>query len=376
MRRELTTLIEGYPVELPKIEKELTAFWQGTAGEELGDAVLRATTLNLILVCMDAKKYRAAVEFVPEITEHHPGRIILAYVDPESDADTISAYISAYCQPPRDGGKQICCEQITLATGPRGVEHLPGAFLPLLLPDLPVFLCCQSVDLLKVHPFRDFYHMIDRLILEIPVHWPDAGGLKRMIDDVLPLRDRTRLSDLTWAGLTDWREAVAQFFDGPEMLPHLERIEHVRIAHSGPGISAAAFLIGAWLASRLGWKWKLGGREPRRFLFTRSDGESAEMEIVSDSASESPGGLLAVELVSDHPSEPLTLRCERDGRKITQQKIRDGATLESNDFAVLERTPEQLLCDELDFIEEDRIFVQALHVIREMLSPVELAHEG
>src|SRR5205823_5362245 len=65
-------------------------------------------------------------------------------------------------------------------------------------------------------------------------------------------------SDMNWERLTRWREMVAQFFDGAQLRPYLDRINQVRIEFAlskrgGPVNRAQALMLGGWLASRLGW---------------------------------------------------------------------------------------------------------------------------
>src|SRR5688500_799775 len=76
-----------------------------------------------------------------DLSTHHPGRVIVMVGAAEEANRDIALTVDSFSKP---SGKKIdrrlCCEQVTLNARGRFVVELPSAAIPLLVPDLPVFL--------------------------------------------------------------------------------------------------------------------------------------------------------------------------------------------------------------------------------------------
>ncbi len=67
------------------------------------------------------------------------------------------------------------------------------------------------------------------------------------------------MSDFAWRRLTPWRSLLAQFFDHPDTLPALDRIEEIELVSraadgNGPSGETGSLLLAGWLASSLDWR--------------------------------------------------------------------------------------------------------------------------
>lgn len=90
-------------------------------------------------------------------------------------------------------------------------------------------------------PLRDLAVLVDRLVLDVPDPIPQW----RIVPEIARV---TAVSDLRWAGLTRWRDLIAQYFDLPEVRRQTTPFSRVSIAGAdAPSLS----LLAGWLKSRL-----------------------------------------------------------------------------------------------------------------------------
>ncbi len=364
MSDSLPTFIDGYDVALPAIERELTTFWQNIAGSESNVAVLRATTLNLIIMVRGKTDYEHARDLVPKITTHHPGRIILVYMDPDRQTKDMSARIAIYCQPPHNSGKQICCEYINLVTGDNDVQHVYGAVLPLLLPDLPVFLYAPDRHLLRERMLEHFVKISTRMIVHLPAKLTGHSMLE-LTNRILDLKG-TNVSDLAWSQLTTWREALAQFFDTKKSLEQLNRLSSLSITTSASPNSMHAMLLMSWLASRLGWQF--ANRSSEQHFTVHYNDHILDINLFSVSSKVENGGLLRVELATRGNVSQIVFTCQRTPDNCLRlQKMENGVLTLENTMALASTKDECLLCGELDFVDKDKVYNQTLEKLNQLL---------
>src|SRR5687768_2701687 len=97
-------------VNINEIRGQLRALWASQSMN--GEAIIRASTHNLIVFVADHKAAEETTQRIIELTSDRPGRVILIDVEP-GDEDRVDAWVTTYCRPA--GKKQICGELITLA---------------------------------------------------------------------------------------------------------------------------------------------------------------------------------------------------------------------------------------------------------------------
>ncbi|MEM8532385.1 MAG: glucose-6-phosphate dehydrogenase assembly protein OpcA [Chloroflexota bacterium] len=251
-------------INVRAIERDLNALWKQTTDGPNGNetrAVTRVCVLNLVIGVHDNQTADHTTEIISRLMARHPNRAILvnAKVAATSDAKAqdevlLDAWVQAHCQMPGPGRPQVCCEQITIDARGSAVALAPGTVLPLLVPDLPVMFWWPQGE-----PFDDLLYtklcrLADRLIVDSATFGDPGRGLARLSEGCggsLPV------SDLAWGRLTPVRELVAQFFDAPAALSHLQEIKRVKVTSTSISQQRndmhQAILLVSWLASRLGW---------------------------------------------------------------------------------------------------------------------------
>ena len=223
--------------------------------KESGRTLARASVLNLVVYAEREVHARRAARTVGELAIRHPSRAIVLLGDRERDG--VIASVQLHCHVPHGDAEQtVLYEQILARVRGDFDERVASVVIPLLVPDLPVFLWWTGTPPRDARRLDDLVALADRFIV-------DSADFAHP-DQTLPRVARLRtlgvgITDLNWARLTHWRELVAQFFDVASWRPYLDGITGIRVGFAvdmdGRAVhpSQALLLLG-WLASRLGWQ--------------------------------------------------------------------------------------------------------------------------
>ena len=357
---------EARPVDVPAIEHELTQLWKAAAEDTLeGEPVVRACVLNLVAYAPSQDVAHHINEVISQVSARHPSRSIVIVAGRSARTARLQASISAHCQIAPEGGKQVCSEQITLhASGP-AVDELHGTVLPLLVPDLPVFLWWHDEPPLTGHLFRELLDTCDRLVVDSADFAPERAeralvGLQRLVEG-----GGVAVGDLNWSRLTHWRELVAQFFDAPPGRQYLDKLDRVEVEIASrhgrePDLTEGLLLVG-WLASRLGWVLEDGGRRSRGGAMTfgfRSAAGPVAVKIRPDPAH--PGeGLHSIRVGAPGSATFSLSRMPDDERcvAVTAEMPEGG---HSRVVCMDPPSEAALLCEELEVQGRDTVFEEAL----------------
>lgn len=284
---------EGIPVPVAEIEAELNQLWGPAAEREGGPDldhpnVTRVALANLVVADFLTNGTRVR-DLIQTVTPRYPCRVIILRSAPEAQPG-VSAEVAAVCHLPAPGRPQVCAERIVLHASATSRSLLPGAVRPLLETDLPLVLWWAGDPRPEEALFRNLADESARLILDLPDPEAEPAALRCALDLSLHRYGR----DLSWFGITPWRELVAQFFDPPGDEAALAAIEEVEIEAASPTNHrlprVAAWMVG-WLAGALDWTCE---RPPRP--------GSAR----SDAIFRGPAGLVRVLFrVTVDPSTPL-----------------------------------------------------------------------
>jgi glucose-6-phosphate dehydrogenase assembly protein OpcA len=245
---------------LHAVARQLAAMHQEmlrTKGEQAGD--IRLSVLTLVAACIDMESADLASQTVGLIAESHPARAIIIVAERDGEA-AIEADISLQCA---DGGRgEICAEQVRLHVRGQPALHLNSVVTPLLVPDVPVFLWLVGGPPLEQAFGDDALAVCDRLIVDSGAYADPPQALATLAAALAAHPGEISLADIAWARSRMFRELIAQAFDAAELRALIGAITAVDISCSGREVSAQAWLLAGWLASRLGWPAD-GGPEVR-----------------------------------------------------------------------------------------------------------------
>jgi glucose-6-phosphate dehydrogenase assembly protein OpcA len=356
----------GEKIPLDKIESGFRQFWRNAVDKDGSEAVLKSSTMNLIIYTQERGQFLHAVEQIDDVISHHPGRIIIVFADMERGQKEINARISACLQEPQAGQKQITAEVIHLETGSRGFEHLAGAILPLLLSDLPVYFWCTFSCVLVNPHLKPLFRYTDRLVISTDEEYTSHRQFADALETILTLRRECRISDLNWSRLTRWREAIAQFFDNDKYLPFLQTLFEVEIVYSGEHLSSHALLLAGWLSSSL-QNVALEANLDDSTIFYGRRTEHVAMKIRNKNI-EAISGLYKVKLLAEEKEKSviLTVTAVPDGSLKTTVQI-GGALYPPNQIRAAALNDAQLLCNELDFMQQDEVYLKTCQNVAEYL---------
>ncbi|HEY9404677.1 MAG TPA: glucose-6-phosphate dehydrogenase assembly protein OpcA [Pyrinomonadaceae bacterium] len=246
-------------IDVGRLEKELAANWQNSAGGGEESGITRVCVLNLIVYAAPGDDRARIDELLDVVTEHAPGRSLVLIADAAAET-RLEAYVSTRCQAAGKGaGKQVCGEQVTIEAGGASVDTVASAIEPLVVPDVPVFLWWKDIPHGEDKLFNRLVELSDRVVIDSLVFDRPHEDMKRLAEIIGTRRQFMLASDLNWGRLTAWRNLIASFWDVPDYRPHLDAIDDVIVEYDPPDhasgeIAAQALLIVGWLASALEWQ--------------------------------------------------------------------------------------------------------------------------
>jgi glucose-6-phosphate dehydrogenase assembly protein OpcA len=264
-------------VDVAQIERQLRQLWQlaaESARDEASRRITRACLFNLVAYC-EAEAHRDHVTgIIREVTSRHPCRAIVLLAEHDRSADEIAASITAHCHLAGGGGKQVCCEQISIHAAGPSVARLPGAVLPLLESDLPTVLWWTGNFLERGELLRRLGGVADRVIFDSST-WPPPVPLDRLAATVTE-----RMADLSWTRLALWQQLLAEAFDEVHCAAAADRLNRIEVVHGhGPGAELRAWLFASWLAAQLGWS--VAAARDRIHATARDDTDATTVGLLS-----------------------------------------------------------------------------------------------
>jgi Glucose-6-phosphate dehydrogenase subunit len=179
----------------------------------------------------------AARETLAGLAERHPSRTIILVPRPHEE-DALDAQVSLECFPLLGDERHICSEVIELHLKGRRVEAAASIVLPLLLPDLPVFLRWRGRPPFGSDVLDDLVEVVDRLVVD-SLEWDEVRDGFHHLAEVF---ERTAVSDIAWSRTLPWRVEIARLW------PDVADVRELTI--TAP--ESEALLLVGWLRSRLG----------------------------------------------------------------------------------------------------------------------------
>jgi len=311
---------------------------------------------------------RRAARTVADLALRHPSRAIVLLGD--RDRDGLVASVQLHCHVPRsDGAQPVLYEQILARVRGDFDERVASVVIPLLVPDLPVFLWWTWTPPRDARHLDDLVALADRFIIDSA----DFARPDHTLPEVARLaRHRVAITDLNWARLTHWRELIAQFFDVPAWRPFLDGVTGIRAGFAvdmdGRDIhpSQALLLLG-WLSSRLGWRpvEALAPAEAGGLLFRMGRADGAPIMVRLRPRFErglDAGDVSGIRIQATHAREAAEFVIKRapDERHATATAIIGGVVRSERVVPLPALGIRELLGEELAIARNDHVYEVAL----------------
>lgn len=356
------------------LEHELTRLRRASSAHarEQGRTIARAAVLNLVVYAEREIHATRAGATIGRLADRHPSRGIVVLGDRTREGIDVS--IKLHCHVPRkDENAQVCYEQILARVKGDADERIASLVIPLLVPDLPVFLWWTDTPPHDARRFDDLIELADRLIVDSADFARPDVTLPVLADLGRAYRQRAfGITDLNWTRLTPWREIVAAFFDVGAWRPALDDIIGVRVGFAvdpdGRVIhpSQALLLVG-WLASRLGWAATetLAPSEAGGLLFQMARGDGTPIEVRVRPRYErglDTGDVSGLRIQSRSRDDLIEFVLKRspDPRHVTATVVVNGETRSQRVVLLPSPAIEELLREELSIVGSDRVYEDAL----------------
>ena len=264
------TSIRGIERELARLRAEVGAS---------GDQPNLRTSVMTHVAWVPERWVDAATGTLEGLGERHPSRTILLFPQPNAERDALEAEVDLRCYVRGGAGKSVCSEVISVRLLGRRAASPASVVLPLLITDLPVFLRWRGELPFGAPELEQLVAEVDRLVVD-SAEW---ASLERGCARLPRLFERLVVSDIAWARILPWREAVAGLW------PDVADASTIQV--SGP--RADALLLALWLGSRLGRELELGHEPASEIEAVSVDGQAAVPDFVER---KTPSDLLSDQL--------------------------------------------------------------------------------
>lgn len=235
-------------VDPAAIEEEFTKIWRETSGAGFDESAIRLRVVNFVGIAHSEKGEARFEDVMIQLPQRHPCRGLLAVSS--ASFTRLDAVIAAHCWRSTGGRRHVCSEEVILHGGVAQEPELASAVLALLVPEVPV--AAWMIDAFD----PGGYLASDVLEAAALVFFDTAAApvTSQAFETALATRDAhdVALADLAWMRTEDWRELIAQMFDGADGPRELDAITSIEVRGGAGVASAEPLLLASWLVSRLG----------------------------------------------------------------------------------------------------------------------------
>jgi glucose-6-phosphate dehydrogenase assembly protein OpcA len=256
------------------IERELAVLRE----QDRDTALVRTSTMTHI-AWVPEEWLEPALATLSGLSERHPSRTILLVPLPDAP-DGVESDVRLENFVLGSLGREVCSEVITLRLGGERIRAAASLVLPLLRPNLPVFMRWRGRPPFAGQAFRSLVDVVDRLVFDSS-EWPDVPAA---YGELAPFFEHAAVSDIAWARGERWRIALAASW--PDIAGAGE------LSVRGP--LADALLLWGWLRSRLDRAVRLEHEQAPTIESLAVDG--ADISASEPVGAETPSELLSREL--------------------------------------------------------------------------------
>lgn len=357
------------------IEREFRSLWSIRSEQIPGTPVdlseLRTSTVNLIAVADTSTSASRLEAAILQLREFAPARALVLNLSGSNKKQPFEVETTIRELQSERGRTSSRFEVVRVSASADQATSLSSIASPLLLPELPTFLFWPGTSLVESPLFTELAAISDRLIIDSAVLENPVPNFRELAHIIGSPRSPV-VSDFAWRRLTPWRSLLAQFFDNPDALPELDRIDDVELVgkiagKDGQSGFSASLLLAGWLASSLDWRTpgsmvriKDGWRVTLR-AGSGLDEREILLRLRQKALARYPGRILSVAMHGEGDGEPATFSVERTSENMVQTYSEFGGfTPVTRGVPASVFADEDLLSKELASLARDSIYESAL----------------
>lgn len=211
---------------------------------------------TLIVYTQDKAHTDLFMQRVRTIIDKFPCRIIFITCDHELSDDDLKVSVTTEIGG-KKAGESIASDLVRITCNPKTQSRVPFLILPILIPDLPVFLLWGQDPTVDCDILPYLQTFATRIIFDSECTDNLRVFSEKMLARIKSMR--TELVDLNWATLRGWREIFSKVFDSPDKIHDIKNAQslfiHFKHGHSADAHHAqtAAIFLQGWLAAQFGW---------------------------------------------------------------------------------------------------------------------------
>lgn len=355
------------------LENEISRLWQSAAADPgVRQNLIRASVLTL-LAYTESETFGADTQKrIEEVTYENPCRAVVMVAERAAAAEGLRASISAHCSMSGQGEKQVCCEIIYIHASGKTVEGLKSVVVPLVIPELPVYLWWRVNRFSPPEYMADILRISDRVLVDSSTFLDPARDLAELGQQVRRSWGGRRLafSDLNWARITPWRELLANCFDFPQSKDCLRGITQVTIRWAADSEASTAFMLAAWLVGRLGWQPRESRALDAHGWVFNLNAKGTPVQILCQGMTQGRPNAspLSVSIaVEGDPQGTFQFEQSNDSKTVVAHCALTGRTTFSRTVHYPPPSISRLICNELRFPSHDAIYEEILGALSSLM---------
>lgn len=285
------------------IRKELQCIWEIQKEEQK----TRACLFTLIIYTKNTCQIEYLEKLVKSIIDLFPCRIIFLFEKSKMEEEYIHVSVSAHSINKKK--EPIYCDQIDIESTPQYLIRIPFLILPLIVPDLPVYLIWGFDPAKENKTLSCLRKFSSRFIIDSEMT-SNLTNFARLYTSEEKCESEN-IIDLNWARLSEWRYIFTKTFCSPNRIKALSQSKTIEISYNSQEdkplkrLSIQALYLQAWLASRFSWSFQdmKNGEKKTSIRYKNESGESLKVFLKEENRPQiPPGSILSVELFThnDH----------------------------------------------------------------------------
>ncbi len=280
-----------HPVPPAQVQSELSRLWETLETKN----TTRASLFNLIF--FTEKNHRTSYfrKVAEKAIQRFPSRVIFITTDRQAKDSSLKTEVSILTS--SKGECDVACDYIQIEAEGDADQKIPFLVLPLLLPDLPVYLIWAE-DPKKNDPLcNELAHLAERLIFDSEITENFAHFAKSVLDNQAAIQ--CAVADLNWARIEDLRDLFSMVFYSPDKLEKIQRTQTIDILYNAEETpffchtKIQSIYLQSWLACQLGWTLKQMKMENNSLIFSYENGTiPVTVTISSENNPKLPPGIV------------------------------------------------------------------------------------